>query len=149
MTKIFNSTLEQSLRILLILKSNGSNPISIDRISAYDFITLYSKYFGLSEELLQGDNEFGLSEYASRRKASDSAIKYLVTQGLVNVKTSDDSGISYYLSDLGNAIVEDMNNNYADMYKNLSSLTVNRFKSLDDLEVLQLVHMTSSRHIRR
>ena len=67
MQELFNSTFEVSLRLMLLLSTTGDIPMTVDRIAAYDVMTIYSRDFGLSDEVLHGDNEFGLSEFASRR----------------------------------------------------------------------------------
>ena len=54
MKTVFNSTFEISLRILLLLSESEDAGLSIDRIAAYDFITIYSKYFDLSDRVLHG-----------------------------------------------------------------------------------------------
>ena len=63
MNKIFNTTFETSLRILLLLSVSESEQMTLDRIADYDFITIYSKYFGHSEIAIQGKNYFVLSEF--------------------------------------------------------------------------------------
>ena len=75
MQKLFNSTFEVSLRLMLLLSVTGDVPMTVDRIAAYDVITIYSRDFGLSEEVLHGDNEFGLSEFASRRNKTQIALR--------------------------------------------------------------------------
>ena len=59
MGTVFNSTFEVSLRLLLLLSESGDKGLSIDRIATYEFITIYSRYFGLSDKVLHGENEFG------------------------------------------------------------------------------------------
>mgnify|MGYP007135424621 FL=1 len=86
MNKIFNTTFESSLRILLLLSVSGDEQMTLDRIADYDFITIYSKYFGISDMALHGENEFGLSEFAARRGMMQSTMKSLVLDGLVSVK---------------------------------------------------------------
>ena len=48
MSEIFNSSLEISLRMLIILNTVRSR-LSVDRIAALDFISIYGKDFGVSE----------------------------------------------------------------------------------------------------
>ena len=86
MNKIFNTTFESSLRILLLLSVSGDEQMTLDRIADYDFITIYSKYFDISDMALHGENEFGLSEFAARRGMMQSTMKSLVLDGLVSVK---------------------------------------------------------------
>ncbi len=62
MNNIFNTSFEVSLRILIILNTVQTR-LSIDRITALDFIAIYGKDFGVSEYNLHGDNDYRFSEY--------------------------------------------------------------------------------------
>ena len=48
MKDIFNTTFEVSLRILIVLNVTQTR-LSIDRVSAMDFMAIYGKDFGVSE----------------------------------------------------------------------------------------------------
>ena len=80
MNKIFNTTFESSLRILLLLSVSEDEQMTLDRIADYDFITIYSKYFGISDMALHGENEFGLSEFAARRGMMQSTLEHFKGQ---------------------------------------------------------------------
>lgn len=45
--KLFNSTFEMELRILLLLAESKGSQYTVDRILALDFITCYSADFSL------------------------------------------------------------------------------------------------------
>ena len=107
MNKIFNTTFETSLRILLLLSVSESEQMTLDRIADYDFITIYSKYFGLSEIALHGENDFGLSEFAARRGMMQSTLKSMVLDGLVSVKRRE-NGFQYSISSVGKNVVSKM-----------------------------------------
>ena len=49
MNKIFNTTFESSLRILLLLYVSEDEQMTLDRIADYDCITNYSKYVCISD----------------------------------------------------------------------------------------------------
>lgn len=82
MTKLFNSTFEVSLRALLLLSQTTDVNMTIDRLVAYDFISLYSRNFDLGDINLHGDNEYGFSELSARRTVMQEALKELVLDGL-------------------------------------------------------------------
>ena len=103
MNKIFNTTFESSLRILLLLYVSEDEQMTLDRIADYDFITIYSKYFGISNMALHGENEFGLSEFAARRGMMQSTMKSLVLDGLVSVKRRQ-NGFQYSISAVGKTV---------------------------------------------
>lgn len=85
MTKLFNSTFEVSLRALLLLSQTADVNMTIDRIVAYDFISLYSRHFDLAEINLHGDNEYGFSELSARITVMQAALKELVLDGLAKI----------------------------------------------------------------
>ena len=121
MNKIFNTTFESSLRILLLLYVSEDEQMTLDRIADYDFITIYSKYFGISNMALHGENEFGLSEFATRRGMMQSTMKSLVLDGLVSV-TCRQNGFQYSISAVGKTVAGKLESEYASNYKMLQKI---------------------------
>lgn len=76
MNDVFNTSFEVSLRMLIILNTVQTR-LSIDRITAFDFIAIYGKDFGVSEYNLHGDNDYRFSEYTSKREIVSQTIKNL------------------------------------------------------------------------
>ena len=74
MDRLFNSTFENSLRLLILLDEYDM-PQTLDMLYAVDFMTIYSKPFGLSEQNLNGDNDLKFSEFASQRDLVKEALK--------------------------------------------------------------------------
>ena len=103
--KVFNTTFEVSLRVILILAAD-EEPKTADTIAITDLITGYGKDFGISEENLHGDNYYGFSEFAARRSLVKKALRSLVVDGLASVSegkggfhyAASESGIRYALS---------------------------------------------------
>ena len=106
MGKLFNSTFENSLRILLLMDEFGKKQ-NLDMLYVADFMVSYGATFGFSKADLNGDNPYKFSEFASRREIVRLALKQLVLDGLV------------YPSDTDTGI----------LYKALSSITYSRSKS--------------------
>lgn len=105
-TRPFNSNTEISLRVLLTLLCNESNAnLTTDRIAILDFVTIYSKEFGLSEDSLHGDNDFSFTEYATRRKQISENIKQLVLKRMVKIYTTD-NGFTYSITDSGKRLLK-------------------------------------------
>lgn len=100
---IFNSSVELTLRVLLVL-SHFSN-LNVDQIAIVDFKATYGKYFGNSEYNLHGDNEFGLQEYGLRRQKISNSIKKGVLQGIITYREIAKKGFLYSLSIDGKSIV--------------------------------------------
>lgn len=99
MKDIFNTAFEVSLRVLIILNVTKKN-LSIDRISALDFIIIYGKDFGVSEYNLHGDNNYRFSEYALKRKIISESLKNLVLMGYI-LPHCNKSGFTYSISKSG------------------------------------------------
>lgn len=148
MQELFNSTFEVSLRLMLLLSTTGDIPMTVDRIAAYDVMTIYSRDFGLSDEVLHGDNEFGLSEFASRRNKTQIALRELVLNGSVKAVTSD-KGFSYQITPAGKGVADRMVTQYAIDYKRLAKITVARFRSMSDENIMAVINSTSEEVLRR
>lgn len=123
-------------------------PMSVDRIAAYDVMTIYSRDFGLSDEVLHGDNEFGLSEFASRRSKTQAALKKLVLSGSVKAITTD-KGFCYQITPVGKSVAENMVTQYATNYKRLARVTVERYHSMTDMDIMATINTTSEESLRR
>lgn len=148
MLKLFNSTFEVSLRLMLLLSVANDAPMSVDRIAAYDVITIYSRDFGLSNEVLHGDNEFGLSEFASRRSKTRVALRELVLNGSVKAIASD-KGFLYQITPAGKRVAEEMVTQYATNYKRLARITVEKYHQKTDMDVMAIINTTSEESLRR
>ena len=85
---------------MLILSTIPTKGVTIDRIAAYDFITIYGKDFGVSENNLHGDNNFNFSELSSKREICAAGVKELVLDGLIIVQRSQ-NGFLYSLTSAG------------------------------------------------
>lgn len=116
MTNVFNTTFELSLRVLLALESSANRLQTVDMITAIDFITVYGKDFGISEENLHGDNLYRFCELAVRRNLITGALKDLVLDELVSVRASN-NGFTYFISDKGKTFCNELACTYAKEYR--------------------------------
>jgi len=148
MGTVFNSTFEVSLRLLLLLSVSGDVGLSVDRIAMYDFVTIYSKYFGLSDRVLHGENEFGFSEIASRRNKTQAALKEMILGGFVQVVRSE-AGYKYCLSENGKKVASNMVSEYASAYRKMAEQTVKRFRNNSETEMLDVISKASVQSLRR
>lgn len=148
MAKLFNSSFELSLRVLLLLSKSGDTGMTIDRISAYDFITIYSRHFGLSTTSLHGDNDFGFSELASRRKLVQDALKSLVLDGMISVLRKD-NGFHYCINAKGKTLCENLTTEYATTYRFLAEKVMQKYDSISEVAVLNLISKESTKALRR
>ena len=117
MSAIFNTSFEISLRALIILNTSGIG-LSIDKITAFDFIAIYGKDFGVSQDNLHGNNNYRFSEYTSKREIVVRAIKELVLKGYV-APHCDKNGFKYSITSRGKLYCEAFNDEYAEKYTDI------------------------------
>ena len=89
MNDLFNTPFETGLRAILILSVIRSCGMTIDRLSAYDFMTIYGKDFEVSDRNLHGDNSYSFSELSSKRSVCSEGIKMFVLDGLIAVSRTE------------------------------------------------------------
>ena len=135
-----------ALRILILL-CVGGNTVNIDRMVSYDFMTTYGKYFGMDEENLHGDNEYGFSELSARRKVMMESIRYLVTRDLIEAVDTD-KGFSYRITGWGAAVVEGMSSEYALRYRQVMGRVCSAMAGLSDKELRDRIDL-QSRGVRK
>lgn len=148
MNKVFNSTLEISLRILLVLYSDESNGKNLDFIVTADFITIYAKDFGVSDANLHGNNEFSFAEYAARRSQVQDAIKALVIDRLISVSSQDD-GFHYTISALGKQLCSSMTTEYSRTYLITANKTIDFMRNKNERKLIALISKEAAKAIER
>lgn len=148
MNKLFNTSFESGLRSLLVLYTVRPKQLTIDRIAAYDFITLYSHSFGITEYNLHGNSIFNFSELASKRARCSDGVKEFVLNGLIYIKRTN-SGISYGLSDLGLKYIESLTSDYTIQYLRINALVHEKYKGLSDEDLLQMINKKAIQELRR
>ena len=148
MNKIFNSSFETGLRVLLLLSSIQPQAATIDRITAYDFITIYGRDFGVSKTNLHGDSNFNFSELASKRINCNEGIKEFVLDGLISIKRTEE-GFTYYLNQSGKKYVESLSSDYAAQYLEISQKVHQKFSSFSDEEIINLINKKAINELRR
>ena len=122
--------------------------MTVDRISAYDFITIYGRYFGLSDTSLHGDNNFGFSEFAARRKLIQDALKSLVLDGMISVLRKDD-GFRYSINASGKKLCRNLTTEYATAYGFLAKKVMEKYDSMSEVEILNRISKESTKALRR
>lgn len=148
MHEIFNSSFETGLRVLLILSSIQPQSATVDRITAYDFITVYGKDFGVSDTNLHGDSNFNFSELASKRTNCNEGIKEFVLNGLISINHTDE-GFTYFLNTTGKKYVSSLSSDYAEQYLAISKEVHRKFSALSDEEVVNLINKRAIKELRR
>ena len=145
--KLFNTPFELSLHVVLLLNVADTG-LTLDRIAAYDFIAIYCEDFGVADRSLNGENGFAFSELSARRNVTKTAIKDLVVDGLV-IATHDETGILYSASDSGRKMSESFQSEYAERYKELMRLVVEKYGTYSDVQLFTEINRQSTKSLRR
>lgn len=135
--KIFNTPFENMLRILL-LSATMKKPANVDRLVALDFICIFGKKCKVLDKNLHGDNEFGFSEFTTKRERISEAIKIAVRNDFMKVENSD-IGFAYSINDRGKEIVKGLQSPYARLYVIGAKIVCNRFSTYADEEILKYI----------
>ena len=101
MEMLFNSTFENSLRLLILLDE-------------YDLPK--TPRFGVTDRNLNGNNEYKFSVFASHRESVKEALKELVLNGTV-LAVSYNHGLSYIISPEGEDFCGSLESDYAKEYR--------------------------------
>lgn len=132
--KLFNSTFEMELRILLLLLESNGVQYTVDRIVSLDFITCYSADFSLPYGNLHGENSYKFGEMSNRRMLTQNAVKQLVTKGFIVV--SIDKGYYFSISERGKAYARKLKSAYAKEYKMIVKAVIRKYRKDSDEDIL-------------
>lgn len=138
MSNIFNTRFEISIRLLLLLDAVGVK-ISSTRASLLDFVATYGKDFGISEINLHGNSSYLFSEYSSRKTAMDTAFKILVLEEYACPLYSK-RGFSYKISNKGKQFCHQLNDDYADIYRQNIQCARKMFGKYSDRALIQYIN---------
>mgnify|MGYP007069900063 CR=1 FL=1 len=141
MDRLFNSTFEYSLRLLILLDEYDL-PQTVDMLYAVDFMTLYSKTFGLSDHNLNGDNVFKYSEFASQRKLAQAALKEMVLNGTVEAVGYKD-GMSYIITPEGEDYCGSLDSDYAREYRENAITVIEATKERSERALIASIYKMS------
>lgn len=135
--KIYNTNQEIGCRVLLIL---GMVKIaySLERISYYDYFSLHLNDLGEGYDGLHPSNPNHSSEIIIKRNTIQNAISYLINKGLLTVIYST-SGFKYKNTELGNHLIEMLDNNYSVKYKKCVIEVDKYFRDMKDEEIMDYV----------
>lgn len=135
--KVFNTPFENMLRILL-LSETMKKPANVDRLAALDFICIFGKKCKVLDKNLHGDNEFGFSEFTTKRERISEAIRIAIRNDFMKVENSD-IGFAYSINDRGKEIVKGLQSPYARSYMIGAKIVCNRFSTYTDEEILKYI----------
>ena len=134
MNELFNTPFETSLRVLLTLRVFGEN-MTLDKIAAADFMTIYARDFGVAGYNLNGNNSLSFSEAASKRMLVGRAIKQLVLDRLVSA-IQNQSGFTYEITVQGAGVCDELTSDYTEEYIVMSQAVCKHLNGKSEVEIL-------------
>lgn len=148
MNSLFNTPFETGLRAMLILYSTQTQGMTVDRITAYDFMTIYGNDLGVSEKNLHGINHFSFSELTSKRAVCSEGVKSFVLDGLISVKHAN-KGFLYSLTSAGKKYVEALESDYKLQYLEIVNGVHKKYNQISDTELMISINQTAIKALRR
>ena len=146
MDSVFNTPFEVSLRVMLVLAAD-EEPKTADMVATTDFITVYGKNFGFSEENLHGDNNYGFGEFAARRLLVKKALKSLVVDGLIDISNSD-GGFHYAANEIGICYCLSFRSEYAREYREAVKQAISFIAGKTERELISFAWRNSASSLR-
>lgn len=104
--KILDGVIEVSLRTLCILYE-VKQPMTKDRLSAYDYFTLYSRDMDPKYHNLFSDLRMHSTSYIGEIRTLPSALNVLLSRELINF-SFEGGNLSYTVSEIGEQVVENL-----------------------------------------
>ena len=117
-----------------VIKPNSI--IYTDGFRAYE--NLLNEGFKAHFIVNHGNNEFGFSEFTTKRERITEAIKIAVKNDFLNVEKSED-GFLYSISERGREVVRALESPYARDYTVGAKIVCNRFSSFSDEGILKYI----------
>ena len=136
------------MRILLVLYAIKPRGATIDRITAYDFMSTYGRDFGITDFNLHGNNTFNFSELPSKRSLINKGIIDAALDGMIVVNQAS-SGFQYKLSRTGIAFVESLNTNYSQLYLETLSKVHQVYSRKSDAVIMKEINTKAITTLRR
>lgn len=147
MDRLFNSTFENSLRLLILLDEYDM-PQTLDMLYAVDFMTLYSEPFGLSDHNLNGDNDLKFSEFASQRDLVKEALRELVLNGTAEAVSYKD-GLSYIITPEGEEYSDSLTSEYAREYRKTAKSVIAASKGKSERTLIAAIYRLGGKSFRQ
>lgn len=146
--KVLDGVIEVSLRALCILYE-VKQPMTKDRLSAYDYFTLYSKDMDPKYDNLFSDLRMHSTSYIGEIRTLPTAIDVLLSRELIDL--SFESGIlSYSVSSVGKQFVENLLSDSFSvrLFKHIRLVNeyLNKY-SEQELDVFVKSHITNWSHL--
>lgn len=136
--KLYNTPIEISIRILLIL-NRFKRAMEINSIISYDHLMLHIGDVDRNYQSLHPANPYHATELLAKRKVVQSAINLLIKKGLVNIICSED-GFRYKDSEIGELFLSYFESEYYLKLCSNADIVVKRFGNLSEVELNKYIN---------
>ena len=115
MNRVFNTTFENAMRLLVALDTL-QEPVNEFELVDADFAATYARYFNVGATDLHGLTSFVDAVYTQRRKKAHEALRSLVASGYVTAN-HDAAHPVFTISGTGHERIKTINSKYVNAYK--------------------------------
>ncbi|MDP9702408.1 hypothetical protein J2T16_005386 [Paenibacillus intestini] len=136
---LFNSTLEVSLRLLVLLSQDSNKTYDTDRLVILDYFILHAKDIDCEQENLHPSLPLRSSEIIIKRKLVSEGLELLISRGLIEIIYKD-TGIYYKSNKLTHMFTNLLKSDYFNRLKGLSNWVVEKYGSFDTPELNSIVN---------
>ena len=137
MSSLYNTPTDTAMRLLLILREKGES-LSQGHLLAIDFVATFGLTFGIAGTNLHGNSYLNLAEFPARKNLVSNAIRYLVTNALIDINETS-SGFLFSLNKTGEEIICRISGNYMEEYRSVACSAIRLYASMPDSEIIQFV----------
>jgi len=142
-SKIYNSTYEVSIRVLLLLSKLNGNSSTLNNLMIFDYLSLNTYDIGGPASLHAPIPNRGTQLY-SRKVIVERSLKYLISKQLIKVNPTD-AGIEYLISEYGFKFLEYFESTYFNNLKNRIIWTIDQFGNLSNSEMKEFINNNMSK----
>ena len=133
---------------MLILNTISPQSITVDRIAAYDFMSIYGSDFGITDTNLHGVNSFNFCELPAKRTIISSGIKEMALNGMIQVNNTK-NGFTYAINETGKNFVKSIDDAYSEQYTDIIQKLNKKYSAKTDLEITTIINQTAVKSLRR
>lgn len=148
MNNLFNTPFENGLRVLLILNAIAPKSATVDRIAAYDFISVYGADFGIADSNLHGINSFNFCELPAKRTVISAGIKEMALNGMIQVRNTK-NGFTYSINEAGKNFIKSIDDAYSAQYTSIIKKVSEIYSDKTDLEIANTINQMAVKALRR
>lgn len=148
MNRLFNTSFENGLRVLLILNTLSPTAVTVDRIAAYDFMSIYGADFGITDTNLHGVNSFNFCELPTKRAIISAGIKEMALNGMILVNNTK-NGFTYAINETGKSFIKSIDDEYSEQYAETIQKLNQKYSAKTDLEITTIINKTAVKALRR